>query len=61
MDNAKDTTLRTAVIGVGSLGQHHARNFAELSVAGTGDFIGVCDINEENARNAAEKNNCDYW
>jgi hypothetical protein len=23
--------LKTAVIGVGSLGQHHARNYAELA------------------------------
>ncbi|MEO8074642.1 MAG: Gfo/Idh/MocA family oxidoreductase [Acidobacteriota bacterium] len=57
----KDQKPKTAVIGVGSLGQHHARNFAELSNEGKGEFIGVCDSNEENARTIAEKNNCEYF
>ena len=52
---------RTAVIGVGSLGQHHARNYAELSIEGKGEFVGVCDSNEENARAIGEKNNCAYF
>ncbi len=52
---------RTAVIGVGSLGQHHARNYAEIAHAGSSEFIGVCDSNEENARTIAGKNNCDYF
>lgn len=52
---------RTAVVGVGSLGQHHARNFAELSIEGKGEFIAVCDVNEENARAIAEKNNCEFF
>jgi len=52
---------RTAVIGVGSLGQHHARNYAELAKEGIGEFVGVCDVNEENAKAIAEKNNCDYF
>ncbi len=52
---------KTAVIGVGSLGQHHARNFAELSKEGKGEFVGVCDLNEENARTIAEKNSCEYF
>ncbi len=53
--------LRTAVIGVGSLGQHHARNFSELVNDGKTEFIGVCDASEERAKEIAEKNNCDYW
>jgi len=53
--------LRTAVIGVGSLGQHHARNYAEIAHAGNSEFLGVCDSNEENARTIAGKNNCDYF
>ncbi len=53
--------LRTAVIGVGSLGQHHARNYAELEREGTGEFAGVCDTNEENVRSIAEKNDCDFF
>ncbi len=52
---------KTAVIGVGSLGQHHARNFAELANEGKGKFVGVCDSNEENARTIAEANNCEYF
>ncbi|MCD9188967.1 MAG: Gfo/Idh/MocA family oxidoreductase [Pyrinomonadaceae bacterium] len=52
---------KTAVIGVGSLGQHHARNYAELAKEGIGEFVGVCDVSEENARNIAEKNGCDYF
>jgi len=53
--------LKTAVIGVGSLGQHHARNYAELAKEGRGEFVGVCDVNEENARTIAEKNNCAFF
>ncbi len=53
--------LKTAVIGVGSLGQHHARNYAELSKEGDTELVGVCDSNEENARTIGEKNNCDYF
>lgn len=53
--------LKTAVIGVGSLGQHHARNYAELANEGKGKFVGVCDSNEENAKAIAGKNNCDYF
>ena len=52
---------RTAVIGVGSLGQHHARNYAEIAKEGTGEFVGVCDAKEETARLIAEKNNCDFF
>ncbi|MCY7345919.1 MAG: Gfo/Idh/MocA family oxidoreductase [Pyrinomonadaceae bacterium] len=53
--------LRTAVVGVGSLGQHHARNYAEIANLGETKFIGVADSTEENARRIAEKNNCDYF
>jgi predicted dehydrogenase len=35
--------LKTAAIGVGSLGQHHARNYAELSQEGRTELIGICD------------------
>jgi len=53
--------LRTAVIGVGSLGQHHARNYAEIAQRSETKFIGVCDSNAENAEQIAAKNNCDYF
>lgn len=57
----KDQKLKTAVIGVGSLGQHHARNYAELAKETGGEFVGVCDSNEENARAIGEKNDCAYF
>jgi predicted dehydrogenase len=47
--------LRTAVIGVGSLGQHHARNYDEITLRGTTEFVGVCDSNETQAITIAEK------
>jgi predicted dehydrogenase len=53
--------LRTAVVGVGSLGQHHARNYAELAGEGAGEFVGVCDANAATAREIAEKNDCDFY
>lgn len=55
------TKLRTAVIGVGSLGRHHARNHAELAKEGRTEFVGVCDANEETARRIAAENDCDFF
>jgi predicted dehydrogenase len=52
---------KSAVVGVGSLGQHHARNFAELAAAGLCEFVGVCDADENRAEEIAEKNGCDYF
>ncbi len=40
-------SLRTAVVGVGALGKHHARILAALPEA---DLVGVVDINEARAR-----------
>ena len=59
--NSKFQIPKTAVIGVGSLGQHHARNYAEIAQNGATEFVGVCDSNEENARSVGEKNNCAYF
>ena len=42
--------LRTAVIGVGSLGKQHARIHATLAKEGLAEFVAVCDLNEETAR-----------
>jgi predicted dehydrogenase len=50
--------LKTAVIGVGSLGRHHARNHAEIAREGRTEFVGVCDTNEETARQIAAENDC---
>ncbi|HEX8638805.1 MAG TPA: Gfo/Idh/MocA family oxidoreductase, partial [Pyrinomonadaceae bacterium] len=57
----KIQNLKTAVVGVGSLGQHHARNYAEIARETGGEFVGVCDTNEENACSIAEKNDCSYF
>jgi len=54
--NIKD--LRTAVIGVGALGKHHARNYAELSREKKGKFVGVCDIDKTKADSIAEEYGC---
>ena len=54
-DTAK---LRTAAIGVGSLGRHHARNYAELAREGRIEFIGVCDANSATAAQIAAENSC---
>ena len=43
-------TLRTAVIGVGSLGRQHARIHSSLASEGLFQFVSVCDINENTAR-----------
>jgi predicted dehydrogenase len=55
------TKLRTAVIGVGSLGRHHARNHAAFAAAGRTEFVGVCDADEETAKQIAAENRCDYF
>ena len=44
-----------AVIGTGSLGQHHARIYAEMASAGTVEFTGIFDVNSTVAKSFAEK------
>jgi len=50
--------LRAAAIGVGSLGRHHARNYAEIAREGEIEFIGVCDIDSETAKRVSSDNAC---
>ncbi|MFN6964226.1 MAG: Gfo/Idh/MocA family protein [Pyrinomonadaceae bacterium] len=45
--------LRAAAIGVGSLGRHHARNYAELAGERRVEFVGVCDSSTETAQKIA--------
>lgn len=45
--------LRAAAIGVGSLGRHHARNYAELGREGRVEYIGACDIDAATAEKLA--------
>src|SRR5258707_12950709 len=49
--------LRTAVIGVGHLGEQHARIHATLSNAGRSQFRSVCDIDDARAREIAQQHN----
>jgi len=44
---------RTAVIGVGHLGQQHARIHATLAAEGLSQFAGVCDIDAQRASQVA--------
>lgn len=54
----QDTTkLKVAAIGVGSLGRHHARNYAELASEGRIELVGVCDLNATTAADIAKQHN----
>ncbi len=53
-----ETKLRAAAIGVGSLGRHHGRNYAELAREGRIEMVGVCDTNAETAAEIAAANRC---
>lgn len=50
------TKLRTAVIGAGYFGSHHARKYAALDSA---DLIAVCDVSEANAIRLARELGCE--
>src|SRR6476659_7328714 len=52
--------LRTAVIGVGSLGRQHARIHAALAAEGALQFVAVCDLNEETARSIGGERETDW-
>ena len=45
-------TLKTAVIGVGGMGQHHARVYSELK---NSELVGIADLNLERAREISGK------
>ncbi len=45
-------TLKTAVIGVGMMGQNHARVYSELK---NSELVGIADINLERARELSKK------
>lgn len=55
---AENRKIRAAAIGVGSLGRHHGRNYAELAADGRVDMVGVCDANPEVAASVAADNKC---
>lgn len=50
--------IRAAVIGVGSLGRHHARNYSELVAEERVEFVGVCDTSAETVSEIASAHGC---
>ena len=52
--------IRTAVIGVGSLGKQHARIHFDLAAEGTSEFVAVCDLNEETVRSIGSERKTDW-
>jgi predicted dehydrogenase len=53
--------LRVAAVGVGSLGRHHARNYAELALEGRVEFVGVCDVDPETASGIASAHGSEHY
>ena len=56
--------LRTAVIGIGHLGQQHARLHATLAREGRAEFLYACDIDEARAQKIAQDwkvESCTDW
>jgi predicted dehydrogenase len=52
--------LRTAVIGVGSLGRQHARIHATLAAEGLSKFASVCDLDEKVAREVSSERGTEW-
>ena len=50
--------LRAGVIGVGHLGQHHARHYATLPGA---TLVGVCDASPTRAKLIADRHGVQAW
>src|ERR1044072_6021008 len=53
-------SLRTAVIGVGSLGRQHARLHADLAAEGLTQFVSVCDLNGQTAKAVGEERQVEW-
>ncbi|HIG81990.1 MAG TPA: Gfo/Idh/MocA family oxidoreductase [Verrucomicrobiales bacterium] len=47
--------LKVAVLGVGSLGQHHAKHYAGLAAEGVVDFVGLFDADPARAKTIAAR------
>ena len=58
---AENRKLKCAAIGVGSLGRHHARNYAELAREGRIEFVGACDLNAETLDQIGRDNGCEVF
>jgi len=49
--------VRGAVLGTGSLGQHHVRIYSELAAAGAVELTGIYDAHADTAKKIAAKHN----
>ena len=55
---SQERKLKVAALGVGSLGRHHARNYAELAAEGRVEFVGVCDTDAATRERVSTEHNC---
>ena len=55
---AAQRTLRCGVIGVGNMGRHHARKYAQLDGV---ELVGVVDMDEGRRTKVAADNNCAHF
>ncbi|MDR1890919.1 MAG: Gfo/Idh/MocA family oxidoreductase [Puniceicoccales bacterium] len=53
-----ENELKCGVVGVGYLGQHHARIYSSLEGC---SLVGICDINQERAEEIASKYHCEVF
>ncbi len=49
----ENNKLKVAAIGTGSLGRHHARNYAELAAEGRVELVGFCDVDPKTVSDLA--------
>ncbi|MDR0676776.1 MAG: Gfo/Idh/MocA family oxidoreductase [Elusimicrobiota bacterium] len=52
--------IKVGVVGVGRLGQHHARNYAFENIKNS-NLVAVCDVDEETTKKIAKKFKVDYF
>lgn len=50
--------IKIGVIGVGNMGQHHARNFSQMKGV---ELVAVADINEKSGKKVAQKFHCRFY
>lgn len=55
---AENAKLRVAAVGVGSLGRHHARNYAEFAAEGRVELVGICDTDPATAARVSGEHSC---
>lgn len=55
---AENKKIKVAVVGVGSLGRHHARIYSELDHV---ELVGVADLNIEQAKCIASEYHCEVF